>query len=310
MKNLLLLLVGLPLISLGQKADFSGLKKINGTDLFVSIQGQGDVLVVLHGGPGLNHSYFKPHLDGLHKKFNVVYYDQRACGQSAAPDADSISLEFFINDIEALRKELEVHKISILAHSWASILAVNYALKYPDRINKLILSNPAPLSKAYEKEMSVFIQEHTSSADSLNRASIISNKDFTLKNFEKLFKISFRASAYNPDNMERLQLNLPENFLRAQQALFTGLGKDLTQYNFYSELKKFQFPVLIIQGKADGIPMASITKLKDSISKSTVVVFEKSGHFPFIEETMLYSKTVSKFLSSMKRQKKSSRKEL
>lgn len=310
MKKLLLLLIGLPLISLGQKSDFTGLKKINGTDLFVSIHGQGEVLVVLHGGPGLNHSYFKPHLDGLHKKFKVVYYDQRACGQSAIPSPDSISMDFFSNDIEAIRKELKVEKISLLAHSWASVLAVYYAKNFPDRIHKIILSNPAPLSKEYEKEMATFIQKHTSQQDSLERTSILSKKEFNSVTFEKLFRISFRASAYKASAIENLQLNIPENFVLAQQALFTGLGPDLAQYNFYTDVQSFKFPALIIHGEADGIPMTSITKLKDSISKSTVVVFEKSGHFPFIEETTLYSKTLSKFLNGMKRHKKSSKKEL
>ena len=60
-----------------------GLREINGTKLFVREIGKGEPLIIIHGGPGLNHSYFLPHLDALSKSFKLIYYDQRACGQSA-----------------------------------------------------------------------------------------------------------------------------------------------------------------------------------------------------------------------------------
>ena len=89
-----------------------GLTDINGTKLFVSQEGKGVPLIVIHGGPGLNHRYFKPHLDPLAKKNKVIYYDQRACGQSTIPAVDSISMEFFVDDIEAIRKLTGVEKIN------------------------------------------------------------------------------------------------------------------------------------------------------------------------------------------------------
>src|SRR6266850_676176 len=85
--------------ALGQDAD--GLKKINGTSLYLKIVGRGEPIVIVHGGPGMNHSYFIPHLDKLARKYKIVFYDQRASGKSSIPSADSISLKFFVDDIEA-----------------------------------------------------------------------------------------------------------------------------------------------------------------------------------------------------------------
>src|SRR5688572_25681117 len=78
--------------------DFEGKKRINGTNLYFSVKGKGDYLLVIHGGPGFNHSYFIPHLNALQKNFTVVYYDQRACGKSSIPAPDSISLKFLVDD--------------------------------------------------------------------------------------------------------------------------------------------------------------------------------------------------------------------
>ncbi len=69
------------------QGDFTGLKKINGAALFISVRGSGEPLLVLHGGPGLNHSYFLPFLAKLEEKYRVIYYDQRACGRSTTPSA-------------------------------------------------------------------------------------------------------------------------------------------------------------------------------------------------------------------------------
>lgn len=84
--------------------DFEGLRTINGTKLFLSIKGKGETLVLLHGGPGLNHSYFKPHLNGLEKKFRVVYYDQRASGRSSTPSPDSITIKLLVKTWRAFAR--------------------------------------------------------------------------------------------------------------------------------------------------------------------------------------------------------------
>src|SRR5690348_13185350 len=118
--------------------DFKGIKKLNGASMFLSVQGSGEPILVLHGGPGLNHSYFIPFLKKLEGSHRVIYYDQRACGQSSTPSGDSITLTFLVEDIEAIRKEFKIAKLNILAHSWGAVLASHYASEHPDRIESII----------------------------------------------------------------------------------------------------------------------------------------------------------------------------
>src|SRR5687768_10948645 len=94
-------ILGITFIFLGSLAfsqvdNFEGRRKINGTNLFFSLKGKGEYLLVIHGGPGLNHTYFNPHLKPLENAFKVIYYDQRACGKSSTPASDSISLKFLV----------------------------------------------------------------------------------------------------------------------------------------------------------------------------------------------------------------------
>ena len=280
--------------------DFEGIKKINGAKLYFSIKGKGENLVVVHGGPGLNHSYLKPHLIELEKKFRVIYYDQRANGQSWVPAADSISFKFLANDLEAIRRELNVEKLNILAHSWGVIPVIHYALAYPGRVNKFIMSNPALLSREFDRDVMALLTKRTSKADSAQRVQLRAGP-MDKQRYESLMLLTFRSTAYDPTNMSKLALNIPANFAAANQMLFSGLMKDpAAQANLYDSLDQLNFPVLVIHGDADVTPGAVIERLKTNLPKAEHVMFRQSGHFPFIEENKKYIDTVITFLRTKK----------
>jgi proline iminopeptidase len=297
MKTSVLLLTLLSFQSIAQSDIIEGKRKINGTNLFIAIHGKGEYLLVLHGGPGLNHHYFLPHLNSLEKKFAVVYYDQRACGKSDVPSADSISIKFLVDDIEAIRTELKIEKLNILAHSWGAVLAAHYGLVHPGHIKRLILSNPSPFSREYDNQTAALLKQRTTKQDSIERSAIITVGNLDVKKYEELFLQSFRLSAYNRSNISKLKLNLPPNFIEANNVLFTALSKDKSlTINLYDELKGFQFPVLIVHGKSDLLPMVSVERLKKEIPQAKLEIFNHSGHFPFIEETEKYDQVIAGFL--------------
>lgn len=279
-------------------AQTGGLRKINGTSLFVLVKGSGDPIIVIHGGPGLNHSYFIPFLEGLEKSKQVIYYDQRACGKSTTPSPDSISIKFLVDDIDAIRKELKVEKLNILAHSWGAVLAAHYASQYPDHVKRIIFSNPAMLSRDFDQEAAALVKQKTTTADSVERANIFGSGTLDPKKYEALLRISFRISSHDRANVSKLDLNLPENFLDANRALFNALMKDPGfNSDMYKVLPSFKFPVLIIHGQSDVIPQRSIEQLEKGLPDDKLIIFKKSGHFPFVEETDAYIAAVLKFLN-------------
>jgi proline iminopeptidase len=256
-------------------------------------------LLIVHGGPGLNHSYFLPHLDQLAKKYKLVFYDQRACGRSAIPSTDSISLKFFVDDIEGLRKFLGVEKLNILAHSWGAIPAVDYGILYPDRVGKLILVNPVPLSHEFDALVLDLQKSMATDKDTADRAIVRGSRGFKAGNsdaYKQLLMLSFRHLFYRPENIAKLKIDVPSNFAAGRKALMEGLGKDLEQYNFYESIKSFSFPVLILAGDKDMVPLPALTEMKQNIPYSRLDVFSKSGHFIFIEERRKFTEDVMGFL--------------
>ena len=295
MKYLLFILFTIPGLTHAQVSNFDGLKSINGTKLYIKTFGNGEPLLVVHGGPGFNQTYFLPHLESLARHYTVILYDQRACGRSAIPSPDSLGLKFFINDIDAIRRELGYDKINILGHSWGAIPVISYGIDYPDHVNTMILCNPVPLNHEFDAEMAAAQKKWMTKQDSLDRVLLLKSSEFKSGNaaaYQKLMLISFRHAFYAPENFSKLNLELPGNYSVASKALYTGLGKDLGQYDFYPAIAKFKFPVLVLHGRADGIPLKASQKIQENLPSSRLVIFEKSGHFIFIEEKKKFEEEI------------------
>ena len=114
----------------------------DGVKLYVSKSGKGPLCIFVHGGPGAWSKSFEA-LKGssLEKELCMVYYDQRGCGRSGNSESGDYSLERMVNDIEVIRKRYGNDKVYLLSHSFGGILALSYALKYPEHVKGLILVN-------------------------------------------------------------------------------------------------------------------------------------------------------------------------
>ena len=95
------------------------IKSLDSTKLYVQEFGSGEPLVILAGGPGLNAIYMKPIWENLSHRFRCVVMDQRGTGLSklASVDSSKLSLTNYVNDIETLRKYLQVDKLTLIGHS-------------------------------------------------------------------------------------------------------------------------------------------------------------------------------------------------
>lgn len=273
---------------------------INGTSLFIREIGNGSPIIVVHGGPGLNHSYFIPHLNSLATKYRLIFYDQRACGNSSGNiDSTQMSLNLFVEDIEEIRKSLKLGKIALLAHSWGGLVAMNYASKYSKNISAFILSNSvSPQFGEFEKETNERLKLRIPAEDSVLRSDILKSADFKsgdLQVYTNLFKLSFKPSFYYSSSLKKMQLILPDDFLTKRKALFF-MTKELSAYDFYDNLKTISCPVLVIHGGYDGMPLELSQKIHKHIDRSRLIIIKNAGHFPFIDQPKKYSAIVGAFL--------------
>jgi pimeloyl-ACP methyl ester carboxylesterase len=117
------------------------------TSLYARAIGQGRPMIVLHGGPDFDHGYLLPDMDRLKDAFRLVYYDQRGRGRSAGsvrPEDVTIASE--VEDLDRVRRHFRLDAPALLGHSWGAVLALEYAIRHPTRVSRLVLMNPAPAS--------------------------------------------------------------------------------------------------------------------------------------------------------------------
>ncbi len=121
---------------------------VGGAELYVREVGKGPAIIVLHGGPDFDQSYLLPEMDRLSDSYRLIYYDQRGRGKSANNvRPEDVTLASDIADLEKVRQYFHLESVTLLGHSWGTVIALEYALKYPKRVSHLILMNPGPASR-------------------------------------------------------------------------------------------------------------------------------------------------------------------
>ncbi|TMC88780.1 MAG: alpha/beta fold hydrolase [Chloroflexi bacterium] len=118
---------------------------INGNEIFYTIHGQGRPMLLMHGGSGLDHTYFRPWLDSLGDRVELIYYDQLGHGRSTRPENyEGIGLDTWADEADALRASLGYDRIILFGHSFGGFIAQEYALRHGDHLAGLILCDTAP----------------------------------------------------------------------------------------------------------------------------------------------------------------------
>lgn len=273
--------------------------------IFYYHTGKGEPIVIVHGGPGLNHSYFLPYLNRLADSYHLIYYDQKACGQAEIPaDTNAMKLNAFVEDIETVRKKFGLKQMHLMAHSWGALLAVQYAVLYPNHLKSLMLVSPAAISSADVREASRLINGKFEHSDQMARSRIIESQAFKSNRPEamaELIRLSFKQNMALKNLADSIRIYIPQDFSKRNGAL-RYLFKDLASYDYYPQLPKIETPTLVICGDQDvGLPFAE--KIQQLIPSSRLSRIENSGHFPFIEQPQEFRHQVVQFLTSIQAKK-------
>lgn len=278
-----------------------GYLQINGSEVYYKTMGEGDPLVVIHGGPVLDHSYLLPHLEALADDYQLIFYDQRAAGKSSIDvDPKTMSLDGFIEDIEQVRQQLNLGKINLLGHSWGGILAMNYAIKYDQNLNHLILSNASAPSVLDAQQEGLLVAQKMTKSDqdkmnNLASSGLLRTEDPS-EAIKGMMMISYRVHMFDTANMDRLVLSIPKDFMLRSEAYRT-LNPDLANYDLYDQLMTVGTPTLVIFGESEPAVQLHANRMVGAFQNGELYVVKGAGHFPFIESNQDYMAKVKSFLA-------------
>ncbi|HWN97945.1 MAG TPA: alpha/beta fold hydrolase [Blastocatellia bacterium] len=271
----------------------------HGVNLMYETQGEGsEVVIVVHGGAGLPHEYFHPMLSNLSKYAKLVYFDRRADIQSAQHPERMASVYEMADDIDALRESLGLTRVTVLGHSFGGAIALNYALRHPENVKRLILvSASATIENPAEGERRIvkMLSPEELAAYGANEGGTGAAQPCE--------RVRRRYSVLYPHYFHNL---IPYEFDRGvYTAYYDALAKkhalagDPTVLDVRSQLAEINVPALVLAGRYD--PVTTIDQsyeLASGLQRSKFVVMEHSAHFPFFEENYLFTQWVRQFMAS------------
>lgn len=295
------LVIGVTLSSCQQPIDKEGRAEIEGTEIYYHMIGQGEPMMILHGGPLLDQSYLYPQMKRLAANHLLIFADQRVSGRSSADvDPETMTIDQLIKDIEALRVKLKLGRMHLFGHSWGGMLAVRYAMRYPENLRSLILADPMPPTTELWRQEEKGINERITRADTLERRRIMRSEEFrnrSVRAVEKLMKLSFKIQFYDSTLLDSLQLGLPDDYFKRSE-IFRHVGPELANFNLVDSLHRITTPTLIMYGDDEPGAKLSGPVYAHAIPGSTLQIIGHSGHFPFIENPEDFFSQVGAFTSA------------
>jgi len=284
--------------------------EINGYKINVEVLGSGDPIVFLAGGPGNSHDYMQGNFGQYYKTNKVIFID--FLGRGLSDDAKNNSEYSVNNDVEILeevRKALGLEAFSIVGHSYGAVHAQAYVLKYPERVNKLMLINGFHSGEmwqancdSYNHYAKTHFPELWKKVDSLRALGYVSSDSI----FSDLYG-SFPTKYIYYHNTKLMQ-KVPSIKFRGMNAnvYYSIIGRDadffvggrMIDLDFRRQLKNIKSQTIIIAGRYDGVSTPEYAvQYKQFMPQAEFVMFEQSGHNPYLEEPEKFYKLFADFFN-------------
>lgn len=265
---------------------------INNTQLYFERIGSGPTLLFLHGGFGMDSSYFRPFLDPLAKDFDCIFLDVRGNGRSNPLPAQAITMDQITIDLEELRNHFGVEKWTIIGHSGGGLVAEGYGLAHPDAVTGVILLGSFGRIPFKAPEW------------------IAAPKRFNLPNAAHAFD-QFRAGVTTDTDYRAACLGIAPMFFanpaKADLARLEKINYRVTPFNamfdnhgiidLLPNLATLKPPLLAIHGRCDWrVPFIEAELVATTVPHGRFLLLEDAGHFPFFEKPRECCDAIREFL--------------
>lgn len=280
--------------------------RIRDTAIYFDIDGAGlapdgplmvekPVMFAVHGGPGMDHSSYKGSLPPLTDKVQIVYFDHRGQGRSARGAKETYTLENNVEDMEALREYLGLEKIIVLGTSYGGMVALRYAIKYPDRVSLLLAVVTSSEGTCLERAKQIIKERGTPEQQAAAARLFAGN----FENEEQLRQfMEVMGPVYSRKYDAKMASERRMRAILSPDAINVAFSGFLRTYNITSELHQIKAPTLVIGGRHDWICAPEYSELIASkIPGADLRIFEESGHWVAADEHRSFIDVIRGFIT-------------
>jgi proline-specific peptidase len=248
-------------------------------------------IILLHGGPGFDHTPFKAMYESLTEIAQLVYYDHRGNGRSEHGPQERWNLDQWADDLRALCDVLGIERPIVFGASFGGFVALNYALRHPDQPAKLILASTAARIRI-ERAHAMF--ERLGGAEARAVAERFWS-DPTAENQEEFLRVClplYTQRPLPPEILARVTRNplVSEHFRRSGEA---------TGFDFTDRLGQLRCPTMLLAGELD--PMITIKDAEDLAAALPPELlrfhrFPDAGHMVALEQPEAVLRLIREFV--------------
>jgi pimeloyl-ACP methyl ester carboxylesterase len=272
---------------------------IRGVSLFVKVVGQGYPLLIMHGGPGMDHTSMLP-LQPCADQFTLIFYDHRCNGRSDGADVTSMTWDNLTADAEALRQTLGFDKWAVLGHSFGGMVALEYALRFPQHLTHLLLMDTCGDTHWVQQNAPGILAKRGYSAAAVQAARRFFNGQLTPREvFPAALKFA-RAYTYRFSlwSMVRQVVFGPRVKMRPEAQIF-GFSHLLTGWTVMDRLSEIKVPTLVLAGRHDfQFPPEHQAILADRLPNAQLELIERAGHNAPMERPAEVIEAIRRFLAT------------
>jgi proline iminopeptidase len=258
-------------------------------------------LVTVHGGPGATHDYLEP-LQALADQRPVVFYDQLGAGNSDVPDDIGLwTNDRLIDELGRLLDALGLGRVHLLGQSWGTIIAAEYALREPDRLAGLVLSDPCLSMPRYAAGCAVLRAALPAQVravfDHHEAAGTLDAEEYQAAYMEYFFRRHVCRLENPPDaamyTFTHINQTIYERMQGPNEMRITGIHKD---YDITDRLGELSVPTLFVCGRHGSTRPEETAWYHSLVPGAELVVFEHSSHLPHLEEPEAYLQALRSFV--------------
>ena len=288
--HLLLVCEGLLMANQTRMAPTSALRQVRVDDVEFHLEevGSGKPLLMLHGGPGIGHSYLRPGMDALADAYRAIYYDQRGSGRTPLGDEGKVTLAGGIADLEGLRRKLGIKRLNLVGHSFGAILGLLYASRHPEAVASLVVANPGPpfvpelmaqfgaaMGKRYSAEEAKEKMELEASAAYAKRDP---------KAVEQAFRLTYLPFFKSRKDADAVDFGFTQTTARNAPLAAGRTFRDLAELRPVEGLARIACPTLVVHAELDPLPEAFSRLVADKIPKSEFKFIGGANHFAYLDD--------------------------
>jgi pimeloyl-ACP methyl ester carboxylesterase len=271
--------------------------KVNGTEIFYTIEGKGDPIVLIPG-LGCTHAYFGQMVPVLSERYQVISLDLRGVGQSAKPRQD-YSMELWADDIAALLDQLEIPSAHILGSSLGGCVALAFGDRHLAKTKTLLL---AATFSEIDKLLELNYRVRIGLIEKMGMSELVSKFAITAL-FGRSFFETEQGQQVAKMTIEMIMQNDPEMYCEHLRAVLRFGRCELGQENepkYTAKLPNMNVPALITVGEEDVLTVAKFSKIMaDGLPNAKLVIQERAGHVTITEQPVESGKLVLDFLSEL-----------